>query len=270
MPDVGLYIGSRHDITPLVLFPEIKRWIYIDSLPVYNAGFKEDEYPKDKKKEMYLIDVQTELIKAGFELKEKNDKERFLLFKNGKCELYYFHSTFFPKCSDMQRTLLKDVNYLYLSAYCPDRIILNMVCKIKPLTILLWGCPLFYKWEQGNFVIDFEKDTSLTTFLLFNYVENVKYIYLNDVGGMIRDQIRDNKKIDTSSLQKISCINLLEYHHRETKTLADQAHYFKSLKNIPASTYRKKEVVQNRKKRKLSKRTLSKRTQRRNSYIILK
>jgi hypothetical protein len=33
----------------------------------------------------------------------------------------------------------------------------------KTTTILLWAARYFI-WEQGNFVIDFEKDTSLTTF----------------------------------------------------------------------------------------------------------
>ena len=258
MPDVGLYIGSRHDIIPLLLFPEIKRWIYIDSLPVYLAGFKEDKYPKHLKKEMYLADVQIEFTKAGYILNERNDRERLMLFKNGAREVYYCHSTFFPKCSFMQRTLMKDVNYLYLSAYCPERIVLNMICKIKPLTLLIWHIPLFYNWRKGDSVIDFENDKNLTTFLLFNYVENVKYIYLNDTNtnnnNSLREQInKNNKKIDSSSVQKISCNNLLEYHQKETKTYTEQTQYFKSLKDI--TSYRKNiSVAQNRKKRKWFKR----------------
>jgi hypothetical protein len=236
MPDVGLYIGSRHDIIPLLVFPEIKRWIYIDSLPVYKAGFEEDKYPKHLKKEMYLRDVCLEVAKAGYVLSERNDNERFILFKNGLREIYYFHSTFFPKCSNMQLRLMKDVNYLYLSAYCPDRIVLNMVCKSKPLTLLIWHVPLFYNWRKGNSVIDFENDKNLTTFLLFNYVENVKYIYLNDKNTdndkSLREQIRNNKKLDPSSVEKIPCINLLDYHQKETKTYTEKPHYFKSLKDV--------------------------------------
>lgn len=263
MPDVGLYIGSRHDIIPLLVFPEIKRWIYIDSLPVYHAGFKEDKYPKGLKKEMYLTDVQTELGKAGYTLDNRNDNERLLLFKNGKSnngtrEIYYFHSTFFPKCSFLQRTLMKDVNYLYLSAYCPERIVLNRVCKSKPLTLLIWHVPLFYNWRKGDSIIDFENDKNLTTFLLFNYVENVKYIYLNDTNTnndkSLREQIRINKKIDPSCVEKIPCINLLDYHQKEIQTYTEQEHYFKTLKDI---SYKKNiSVAQNRKKRKWFKRTL--------------
>jgi hypothetical protein len=263
MPDVGLYIGSRHDIIPLLVFPEMKRWIYIDSLPIYKAGFEEDKYPKHLKKEMYLRDVCLEVAKTGYVLSERNDKERFILFKNGvrESEIYYFHSTFFPKCSYMQRRLMKDVNYLYLSAYCPERIVLNMVCKTKPLTLLIWHVPLFYNWRKGDSVIDFENDKNLTTFLLFNYVENVNYVYLNDKNTdndkSLREQIRNNKnlKLDPSSVEKIPCINLLDYHQKETKTYTEQPHYFKTLKDVPFTSYRKNiSIVQNRKKRKWFKR----------------
>ena len=261
MPDVGLYIGSRHDIIPLLLFPEIKRWIYIDPLPVYLAGFKEDKYPKHLKKEMYLVDVQIEFAKAGYTLDERNDRERLMIFKNGAREVYYFHSTFFPKCSFMQRTLMKCVNYIYLSAYCPERIVLNMICKTKPLTLLIWHVPLFYNWRKGNSVIDFENDKNLTTFLLFNYVENVKYVYLNDTNTnnskSLREQIINKNlklKIDLSAVQKIPCINLLDYHQKESKTYNDQTHYFKSLKDIPFSSYRKNISIA--KKRKWFKRSL--------------
>jgi len=269
MPDVGLYIGSRHDIIPLLLFPKINRWIYIDPLPVYKAGFEEDKYPTHLKKEMYLTDVQNEFTKAGFVFHERRDNERLLIFNNGKSnndrsnnyarELYYFHSTFFPKCSYMQRTLMKDVNYLYLSAYCPERIVLNMVCKTKPLTLLIWHVPLFYNWRKGDSVIDFENDKNLTTFLLFNYVENVKYVYLNDTNSdndkSLREQILNNKKINISGVEKIPCINLLDYHQKETKTYTEQPHYFKTLKDVPFTSYRKNiSLAQNRKKRKWFKR----------------
>jgi hypothetical protein len=239
MLDVCLYIGSRHDIMPLLLFPEIKRWIYIDSLPVYSAGFKEDNYPKNMKKEMYLADAEKEFVKAGFTLDIRNDDEKCVLFKNEKrdSEVYFFHSTFFPKCSLKQRKLMKDVNYIYLSAYCPDRIILNMICKTKPLTLLIWHVPLFYNWREGNDIIDFENDKNLTTFLLFNYIENVKYIYLNDKNtdnsNSLREQILNNTTLDPSGVEKISCNNLLDYHQKESKTYTEQTHYFKTLKDVP-------------------------------------
>jgi hypothetical protein len=250
MSDVGLYIGSRHDIIPLLLFPEIKRWIYMDSLPVYNAGFEEDKYPKRQKKEMYFADVEKEFEKAGFLLDNRDDNDNLLFFKKGDLEVYFFHSTFFPKCSVLQKKLLKDVNYMYFAAYCPDRIVLDMICKTKPLTLLIWHVPLFYNWKKGNYIIDFKNDRNLTTFLLFNYVENVKYIFLNDKNTMnkksIREQIRNNK-INNFDVEKIPCINLLDYHQKESNTFNEPQYYFKTLKDIPSSTYKKNVSVKKRK-----------------------
>jgi hypothetical protein len=251
MSDVGLYIGSRHDIIPLLLFPQIKRWIYMDSLPVYNAGFEEDKYPKEKKKEMYFADVEKEFTKAGVSLDNRDDNENLLLFKKIDREIYFFHSTFFPKCSILQTKLMKHVNYIYLSAYCPDRIVLNMICKTKPLTLLIWHIPLFYNWRKGNDIIDFENDQNLTTFLLYNYVENMKYIFLNDKNIMnnksLREQIRNNKKFNLDSVEKIPCINLLDYHQKESSTFNKPNHYFKTLKDIPSTIYKKNVSVKKRK-----------------------
>ena len=250
MSDVGLYIGSRHDIIPLLLFPEIKRWIYMDSLPVYNAGFEEDKYPKRKKKDMYLADVEKEFTKTGFSLDNRDDNENLLLFKKSGREVYFFHSTFFPKCSVLQKKMLKDVNYMYFAAYCPDRIVLDMICKTKPLTLLIWHVPLFYNWRKGNYIIDFKNDRNLTTFLLFNYVENVKYIFLNDKNTMnkksLREQIRNNK-INHFDVEKIPCVNLLDYHQKESKLFNEPQYYFKTLKDIPSSTYKKNVSVKKRK-----------------------
>jgi hypothetical protein len=142
MKKTGLYIGSRHDIIPLVVFPNIQRWIYIDSLPVYEAGFEEDNYPKAKKQELYLKDVETEMAKAGFQKEGEVPKEKMLVFKKRKREVYYFHSTFFPDVTPKQKNLMKDVTYLYLAAFTPDKVVLDMVCQTKPLTLLILACCL--------------------------------------------------------------------------------------------------------------------------------
>ena len=73
----------------------------------------------------------------------------------------------------------------------------------------------------------------------------------------MREQIINNKnlklKLDASSVEKIPCINLLDYHQKELKTYTEQSHYFKSLKDIPFTSYRKNISIA--KKRKWFKRT---------------
>lgn len=82
----AVYIGSRHDTTPLKML-SIKKWIYIDALPNKKAGFEEDHYSK---KSYYLDDVVEEFKKVGFNLQQHNEKEMMMLFNHDhKCVIYF-------------------------------------------------------------------------------------------------------------------------------------------------------------------------------------
>ena len=209
----SVYIGSRHDTTPLKVLS--KSWIYIDALPNMKAGFEEDYYSK---KSYYLDDVIEEFKKVGFELQEHNKKESMMLFKNNSRHVAYFYNVIFPKCSSILSKLLKTVTSIYLCAFDPDRKILNMIHQTKPITIYLFHVALYYRWDEKNkYRIDFEKDRSLTSYLLFNYIENINYVWLKNEG---RDHV-----------EKVKVSNLLEYHYLESKHDRD---YFKTLKELPS------------------------------------
>jgi len=210
----GVYIGSRYDTTP-IKYLSIKSWIYIDALPNMNAGFKEDEYSK---KSDYLDDVIEEFKKIDFVLQEHNAKEQMMLFKHNTRHVIYFYNVIFPNCSPLQLKLLKHVSNIYICAFDPDRKILNMIHKTIPITIYIFHVALYYKWDKKNkYSINFETDHNLTTYLLFEYIENIKYIWLKNEG-------RDN-------IEKVKVNNLLEYHYLETK---QSKHHFKSLKDVPS------------------------------------
>jgi hypothetical protein len=57
----------------------------------------------------------------------------------------------------------------------------------------------------------------LTSYLLFNYIENIKYIWLKNEGR--------------EDVEKVKVSNLLEYHYMESKQDRD---YFKILKDLPS------------------------------------
>jgi hypothetical protein len=209
----AVYIGSRHDMTPLRVLP-IKRWIYMDALPNIKAGFEEDHYSK---KSYYLDDVIEEFKKDDFELREHNKRENMMIFKDNTRVVVYFYNVFFPKCTALQLKLLQNVSSIYLSAFDPDRSLLNMIHPTKPITIYLFHVALYYRWDSKyKYRIDFEKDRHLTSYLLFNYVENIKYIWLKNEG---REHV-----------EKIKVSNLLEYYYLENKK---EKNYFKSLKDLP-------------------------------------
>lgn len=209
----SVYIGSRHDTTPLKILS--KSWIYIDALPNMKAGFEEDHYSK---KSYYLDDVIKEFKKVDFQIEEHNKKENMMLFKNNSRYVAYFYNVIFPKCSQVLLKLLKTVTSIYLCAFDPDRKILNMIHQTKPITIYLFHVALYYRWDEKNkYRIDFEKDRSLTSYLLFNYIENIKYVWLKNEG---REHV-----------EKVKVSNLLEYHYLESKHDRD---YFKTLKDLPS------------------------------------
>jgi hypothetical protein len=63
-----------------------------------------------------------------------------------------------------------------------------MIHQTKPITIYLFHVALYYRWDKKNpYRIDFEKDRSLTSYLLFEYIENIKYIWLKiKVANMLK------------------------------------------------------------------------------------
>ena len=84
----AVYIGSRHDTTPLQL--PIKSWIYMDALPSIKAGFEEDNYSKKS----YLDVVVEEFKKVNFDLQEHNKKENMMIFKQKTRTVVYFYNVF--------------------------------------------------------------------------------------------------------------------------------------------------------------------------------
>ena len=210
----AVYIGSRHDTTPLKVLP-IQSWIYMDALPNIKAGFEEDHYSK---KVYYLDDVVDEFNKIGFGLQEHNKKENMMILKKNTRIVVYFYNVLFPKCTLLQLKLLKNVTSIYLCAFDPDRKLLNMIHPTKPITIYLFHVALYYRWDSKyKYRIDFEKDRSLTSYLLFHYIENIKYVWLKNEGR--------------THVEKVKVSNLLEYHYLEDK---QAKHHFKSLKDLPS------------------------------------
>ena len=239
----GVYIGSRHDIRPLISLPKIKKWIFMDALPEYKAGFNEDKYSSIKKKDLYLKDCETEFMKLNFLLVQHNVKENMIIFKKKERQVTFFYNTHFPNCSPLQLKLLKNVNCIYLSAFDPHRDILKMVCK-KTFTLFIASIPLFYRWYEKKNILNLD-DKSLITYLLLNYVENIKYVKVDDT--LLREPIRLNKLNKLNKINKINKLNktskinklvkltpvynLLDYHYLELK---DEKHSttMKSLKGI--------------------------------------
>jgi hypothetical protein len=216
---VAVYVGCRDDVVPLLVFPEVKQWIFIDALPDYTAALK-DEYINKKvnKKDMYLNSVENKMSKVNFTLKHRDEKERLLVFVNGPRECWFFYSTFDPDYTPLQKRLMKKATYLYVSAFTPEFTILKL---LNPnLTLWIHEMPLYYDFRRKDKQIQFETDKSLSTYLMQHFVNGLKYVYVYDElvysKHGIHGQLNAGTKIkyDIRMFKKIPCTNLLDYVYK--------------------------------------------------------
>jgi len=203
----GLYIGCRDDIRPIIFFNDINEWIFIDALPNFDAGY--DENHNEKK---YLEMVESSFLKINLIKTKHSINKKMIIFQRKNKEVIYFYNTLFPDCTNFQLKLLKNVNYIFLSAFDPHRKILNMISS-KNLTIVIFHYGLF----KNDGILP-ENDTGLQMFLLMNYIENIKYIWVYESGDRrCTDSNQINEEKVRKNLNKIYVKNLLEYSYLEQK-----------------------------------------------------
>ena len=90
----AFYPGAGTDLTPVVLFPEIKTWYYMDSQPQSEHGDVVLYRPK------FLNQLDQAMQRCGFKMKEVEN--HFLTYFSSETEqtIYYETSTVFPKAWD--------------------------------------------------------------------------------------------------------------------------------------------------------------------------
>ena len=224
---VAVYVGCRYDVVPMFVFPEIKQWVYIDALPDYKAGFKEDQY--DTKLETYMNDVMNTMAKVGFKLKKRDVKEKLMVFANGVRECWFFYSTYDPNYTALQKRLMKKAAYLYISAFTPEYTILQL---LKPkLTLWIHEMPLYFDFSRKDGQIQFETNKSLSTFLMQNYVNGLTYFFVYDSRTYTMNSIHSQLDSDSDScskvkydirlFKKIPCTNVLDAAYQDA--LANKA-----------------------------------------------
>lgn len=94
----AFYPGAGTDLTPVVLFPEIKTWHYMDSQPQSEYGDTVVLYrPK------FLNQLDQIMKQCGFKMKEVEN--HFLTYFSSDTEqtIYYETSTVFPKSWDSSK-----------------------------------------------------------------------------------------------------------------------------------------------------------------------
>ncbi len=166
----AVYVGAGMDIRPILMFKNIKKFIYIDSRPKSEYGLigynQKDYYSKN-----FLVNIFRIFAHHKFTLYSMLDN--CLEYKKGDQTVKYYINTSFPEM--LNDELIDEIScakYLILIGHDPHNKILEYV--LKPLTLIIDNKTCFY--------YDIDEENSTINKLLENnkIVEEVKIIEYDD------------------------------------------------------------------------------------------
>ncbi len=205
---ICLYTSSMYDVYPLLFFPEMSSWIYIDEFP--NRDNKSFGDTPELQIQNFLSQATSHFKVAGYVFKEhiqdsnlvmyenKNDPDKFVMF---------FYNTKYPESlltNSVFEEALSSVNVLYLSADIPNKTILSKVSY--PLKIIATDSSLGI-----NAKLTIENSDTVTQFLYHNYVKDITY---SIVKCPHRTFVLDNIKAEAQSATVVDCFNILDMHYQ--------------------------------------------------------
>jgi hypothetical protein len=217
--DQAVYIGAGCDIIPVLVFRDIKKFIYIDSKPFSEHGIS--VYTKDyvsldttiETREIYeennlfgrsnfISDFEQIMNQNNFILELKT--KYCLIYKNKYDQIIKYHiSCSFPEfLTEEIINDIKECNTLILCGHIPNKKILSMMKYPKTI---IGNCHTVYSYIES----DNEHDRVSEYLLKYPYIME-KYILMKEINPYehwehknIIESIRDNYKI-------IYCNNLID------------------------------------------------------------
>lgn len=125
----AVYIGAGLDIRPILLFPDIDTFIYIDSQPNTSYGIisYEDKYFYNHE----FIDDMIQIMNNHNFLLVSNSNS-LIEFKQSNRILKYYINIAFP--NHLTDILINDINIcdtLILCGFCPNKAIINIMPKLN-------------------------------------------------------------------------------------------------------------------------------------------
>lgn len=205
---VCLYIGGMYDGYPLLFFPEMSSWIYIDEFPMNQEVAVKFGNTYDEQIRGFLSEVTKYFKVAGYGFKEHLSENNLVMYENLKDSnkfIMYFYNTKFPD-SCASNTIfaesLQTVNTLYLSSEIPHETILAKISY--PLNIIATSDSLIFNLSschQGN----------ITNFLYHHYIKDIKYSIIK---CSTRTYTPENMISEAKTCTLIQCFNLLDMHYQ--------------------------------------------------------
>jgi hypothetical protein len=178
------YFGVMYDFSPVVLFPEISTFIFVDTQPRCYFDDNEQYNRFDHKWECkhflknllqtskkYLFDFVHMRVLYTYDSSRPNINPTLLTFSNGIQTIKYYSSTNFCKdpCDELKEDL-KDCNHLLLRGYFPHESLRNFL----PPNICYFGF--------NNTVYSLDDDTKNTIIGYLHKIKKQPIIFVSDEG----------------------------------------------------------------------------------------
>ncbi len=128
--DKVVYVGAGTDIIPIIVLPEIKEFIYIDSQPRSEYGmylYDNADLYRD-----YFLPELKKILKNNNFIDSKITKNYLEYHNNNNQILKYYINTPFPeKVTDEIKKDIENCENLIFSGFCPDKIIFKLMPNLK-------------------------------------------------------------------------------------------------------------------------------------------
>lgn len=190
----AIYVGAGTDILPLLCYPDIKEWIYIDSLPNNEYG---PEYVEDFSRPYFINDIINNFNMFGFKIDNLKKDNELIEFTNSKTKQHikFYLNTYLPDNINKVKYAIQDWDTLIVSGHHPDSCIMNYKRLNYPLTFIGFTGTSYHDQDHDNYnniVRMIYNNTYYFDTYLFNTSLDWWSLYVN-----LEESIRDSKLFDS-------------------------------------------------------------------------
>ena len=181
----AIYIGAGHDIDPILLMPEVSKFIYIDSRPETAHGILTPVRPQFYDK-LFISRLEKALQTINFTLTKQLGNCLEYVNPTSNRILKYYINTKFPKdCNEEMQSQLSKSEHLVLCGFDPDKSILELMPNLKYIWI---NTITVYNMRDSDFENEERKNKS-TFRVLREKPGAYKYMLMKDNAAFKIDDI---------------------------------------------------------------------------------
>ena len=230
----AIYVGCGTDILPILSYPEIKEWIYLDSLPNNEFG---PEYNKDYCHPYFVNDLINQFTMFGFTLKantkdiieSNNDNMVEFINTNTDQHVKVCINTYLPDSIDNVKDEIKDWDTLFVIGHHPDSCIMQYRSTTYPSTMVGFA-KTYYGNEEvenpNNVIIKiFEKEYNFDNYI-FNKTEGWWDLY-----SKLKDELEPKNKKPKFTFDSDLLPGTLMNLHQEIIMKIKEYYYSDEIKN---------------------------------------